>query len=160
MREPMLAAWASDHGFTTRELAEIQPTYDDRPSVDVPHLPVDDVLRRGEAWRRIVPAPFTQAHLDRIVSEIDRRAIARSCLAGRRGQWSAHADLRIETDLTAHVAVTLTRADGSEPEPRLARCVERAIGWLFRRTVMRRRYEPGSSAHASYDALLEGLFHG
>jgi len=159
MHEPALSAWASDHGFTLRELAEIQPTYPDHGSVYVPHGRIDEMHRRSDAWRRIEPTPFTQAHLDRIVSELDPRSLSRSCLAGRRGSWTVRADLQIAADLTPALGVVATPVVGSEREPRLERCIERAITWLVRRAVMRRRYLPGAAAHATYEGRIEGLLH-
>lgn len=117
MREPALDAWAARHGFTRRELASIQPSYDW----------IEDPRPRPEPD----PAPSrvaTQADLDRVLRDADPRIFA--CLPS---------PLRATTRLTVRAFVRPSRGpdaawarlhvvvDARPADAALARCVERAV---------------------------------
>jgi hypothetical protein len=134
-----LVDWARTHGFTLRELAMIQPTYDDGGVREPTRLEEEEARRRAEAEAKI-PRPLPPETLDRALEWYVNRDHKRACFGERTGEWELEASLTVGADLVPHARVQVTDVATGERDAKLSRCWTKRLRTVAKNHLSHKNY--------------------
>lgn len=146
MHDAALLAWATEHGFTARELAMIQPSYPGGGSVDMPNPHEEREAEEARRRAALVPRALEASHLQEVLARLSRLGdptVALACAGDLAGHWTLDVEMRVTRGLHTDVSVQARAVEGGAAMAALETCVRGVFEQGLRELIASAAYRFG-----------------